>query len=775
MRDAADRERVYQIGEKMPRPDALAKVTGRERFAADLYGPDLLWAGVKRAGTAHAEIRKIDVGAALQVPGVTAVLTARDVRGTNRQGVIRKDQPVLADDRVRHFADPVALIVATSRRTLQTALAEIVLTLSPLDAVFDPESALAEGAPVIHADHPDGNLLFSARIGTGDGEKAFDACDEVIDARFDLPRQAHCFLETENGWAVAHADGRLEITASTQTPFRDRFEVAEALGLDVTNIRIRAPYCGGAFGGKDGITVQSLLALAALHCPGRPVKMLWEREESFLAGAKRHPARLYYRLGADRDGTLKALSARIYFDTGPYDHLGGAVAALGLEHAGGPYRIPHTSLNVWSVYTNNPVSGAFRGFGVTQVAAAMESMMDMMAGRLKLSPLEIRLKNALVRGDRCPAGVTRQGSVGLSACLETLKAHPLWRDRSSWKSSAGPHQKRGTGIACVFHGMGYGPVVPDSATAGIELTDAGKIRILSGVVDMGQGNAATYLQIAGDILSQPITQMELVLPDTARTFPCGSSSASRTTYTFGNALIGAAEALKHRLTARGADLFMCAESSEVVLVPGNLRHLPTGRDIPLARLGRLLGKAERFATSHFRAPVSQEMPDADNTLRLHGFPHTRFSYAVHLARVTVDELTGRVSVADYLTISDCGRILNPRLFEGQQEGAVVQGLGYALYEEVTLEAGRMKTTDLTTYIVPTAPDVPEIKTMAVPVVEHTGPFGLKGAGEIGIDGPAPAVANAVADATGLRLVRFPLTAERILLALSERKMDEDLV
>ncbi|MFH0731251.1 MAG: xanthine dehydrogenase family protein molybdopterin-binding subunit [Pseudomonadota bacterium] len=761
-----DERRVYQIGEAMPRPDAFTKVTGRERFAADYYGENLLRAGVKRAGVPHARIRSIDTEAALQVPGVVAVLTARDVTGTNRQGVIRKDQPVLADDRVRHGGDPVALVVAVNKAALAAGLDRIVLNWDPLPAVFDSEEALKEGAPILHADHPGGNSLFSAAIETGGGESAFSSCDQIVEARFDLPAQAPVFLETENGWALAGEDGSLDIVVSTQTPFRDRMEVAEALGIGMERIRIIAPYCGGAFGGKDGITVQSLLGLAALRCPGRPVKMSWSREESFLAGAKRHPARLYYRLGAAADGALQALSARIYYDTGPYDHLGGAVAALGLEHAGGPYRIENTSLKVWSVYTNNPISGAFRGFGVPQVAAAMESMMDMMAHRLRISPLEIRMKNALKRGDRCPAGVTRAGSIGLSECLNTVSAHPLWRDRSTWKRGAGPFSRRGTGIACVWHGMGYGPVVPDSATAGIELTAGGKIRILCGVVDMGQGNAATYLQIAGDILSQRPEAIELVLPDTAQTHPSGSSSASRTTYTFGNALIGAAEALKQQLLARGTDLFMTADQAEVTLIPGAIRHSPTGREISLSRLGCLLNPAERGATFHFRAPVSREMPGVDPQLRLHGFPHALFSFAVHLARVEVDELTGRVSVTDYLTVSDCGRIINPTLFEGQQEGAVAQGLGYALFEEVKTGEGRMQTTDLTTYIIPTASDMPAIETIAIPLAEHSGPFGLKGAGEIGIDGPAPAVANAVADACGRRPCRFPMTAARVLEVLS---------
>ena len=759
--------RVYQVGENMPKVDAFAKVTGQERFAADCYGEDLLWAGVKRAGVPHARIVAIDTEAARLVPGVITVLTAADITGSNRQGVIRKDQPVLADDRVRHCGDAVALVVAEDKVALAAALDSIGMELESMPAVFDPEEALQENAPIIHADHPQGNALFHAVIGTGDGEEAFADCAAIVEGTFDLPRQAHVFLETENGRATMQADGTLEIIVSTQTPFRDRLEVAEALGIEMSRIRIIAPFCGGAFGGKDGITVQSLLALAALHCSGRAVKMMWSREESFIAGSKRHPARLYYRLGANSDGSLQALSARIYYDTGPYDHLGGAVTALGLEHAGGPYRIPHTRLEAWAVYTNNPLSGAFRGFGVPQVAAAVESMMDLLADQLHISPLAIRMKNCLVRGDRCPAGVTREGSIGLSACLETVKNHPLWRQRQSWKNEAGPFTHRGTGIACVWHGMGYGPIVPDSATAGIELTREGTFRVLGGVVDMGQGNGATYLQIAGEILCQPPDALDLVLPDTARTFPSGSASASRTTYTFGNALIGAAESLKQRLLARSADFFMAGDLTEMTLVPGAIRHIPTGKEMPLSQLGRILNPAELSATHHFRAAVSKEVLGDDANLRLHGFPHTTFSFAVHLAQVEVDELTGKVTVTDFLTVSDCGRLINPQLFAGQQEGAVAQGLGYALSEEVSTREGRIQTADLTTYIVPTAADVPNMSTITVQLADPDGPYGIKGAGEIGIDGPAPAVANAVADACGRRLYRFPMTAERVLMALSE--------
>ncbi len=315
---------------------------------------------------------------------------------------------------------------------------------------------------------------------------------------------------------------------------------------------------------------------------------------------------------------------------------------------------------------------------------------------------------------------------------------------------------------------GYGPLVPDTATAGIELLPDGRFSVQAGVVDMGQGNAATYLQMAADILNQSPDRLSLILPDTDRTFPCWSSSASRTTFTYANALIPAARKLKERLLARASEMLLVQDHREMLLVPGAIRHLPSGRDVDLARLGSLLSRDERFVSHHYRAPAARETPSDNKNLRLHGFPHLVFSHAVHLARVEVDELTGRVSVAAYLSISDCGRIINPVVFSGQQEGAVAQGIGYALCEDVLVDRGQIRTADLATYILPTSLDVPPLETLTVSLTEHDGPFGLKGAGEIGIDAPAPALANAVEDACSVRLTRFPLTAERVLGALTER-------
>jgi CO/xanthine dehydrogenase Mo-binding subunit len=367
-------------------------------------------------------------------------------------------------------------------------------------------------------------------------------------------------------------------------------------------------------------------------------------------------------------------------------------------------------------------------------------------------------------------GVTLTTSTSLQDCLALLARHDLWREREAWKAAARSFKRRGVGLACVMHGMGYGPVVPDYGNAKIELTEQGTFRVFSGVVDMGQGNASTYLQIAGAILNQDADQMELVRPDTQTSLPSGSSSASRTTYTFGNALIGAALALKERLVQRAAALVenSAGDISDLAMTPGAIVHRKTGQIIPLSRLADVFAAAERVSVFNFQAPVASERPTTDENLQLHGIPHYIFSYGAHLACVEVDEITGKVEVRQYLAVSDCGRIINPQVFEQQIQGGIAQGLGYALYEDFIVENGRIATPDLSTYIIPTALDIPDLQSIAVEQPEETGPFGLKGAGEIGIDGPLPAVANAVADACGVRIWRSPLTAERVLQALAEK-------
>jgi CO/xanthine dehydrogenase Mo-binding subunit len=764
--------RTLSIGISVPRADAHEKVTGRTRYAADYYGENPVWLGVKRAGIPHARLIRIDATRAEQLPGVIRVLTHEHVRGTNRQGVVRKDQPVLVNDKVRHSGDALALVLAEDKNVLRQALALIEVHTEPLPGIFDVHAALQEHAVLVHEDNPDGNVLLKGDLTIGSSREAEPECDVLVEASFQTTWQEHAYLETESGWARVDEDGRLVVVCSSQTPFRDRSEVAEALGLDQEQVRIMVPYVGGAFGGKDGITVQSLLGLGALHSGGRPVKMWWDREESFLSGSKRHPALMRYRLGAKKDGTLHFLDAELLLDTGPYDHLGGVVMTLGLEHAGGPYRIPHARLSGRAVYTNNPVSGAFRGFGVTQVTAAIEQTMDMLAAKLDMDPMELRLKNAVERGDRNCVGKTLVCSTGLVECLEKIRDHRFWKDRDAWRAEAGLFKRRGVGIAAVMQASGYGPVVPDYANAKVELTPDGRIVLYCGVVDMGQGNASTNLQIVGALLGQHADVIELVQPDTDRTLRSCSASASRCTYTFGNALIAAAETLRDRILQRAADLLMARDKEELALLPGIVRSLKTGFDIPLGKVARFLNDAERVATGHFRAPVAPEPITSDQNLKMHGMAHTLFSYAAQVAQVQVDELTGQVEVLGFAIATDCGTVINPQVYEQQIQGGISQGLGYALLEELSVREGTVGNPNLSTYLIPTAMDIPDMECMRVEIHEPTGPFGLKGVGEVSTTGPLPAVANAVADACGIRVSCSPLTAERVLNAL-RAKHEED--
>lgn len=764
-------EAIPEIGKSFTRPDAPAKVAGTEKYAADYYGEDLLWAGVKRAGVAHGRILKIATEAAGNLPGVIKIFTGRDVPGTNRQGIVHKDQPVIAADKVRYTGDAVALVVAGDKPTLKRALDLISVQIDPLPAVFTVDEALRPEAPRIHEDHPGGNVLLHADIRAGAGDAALADCDVVIEGTFEVPMQAHAFLETENGIAWQEADGRIVMICSTQAPFRDRWEVSQALGIPMDKLRIVSPYLGGAFGGKDGATVQCFLALAALHAQGRPVKMAWEREEHFVAGYKRHAVRMRYRLGAKSTGELSALHCRLDYNTGAYAHLGGEVMALGMEHAGGPYRIPNTCIEGWCVYTNNPIGGAMRGFGVAQVSFAMESMMDKLAARLSMNPLELRRKNALRRGDRNTSGVTMTQSTGIADCLAALEEHPAWRNRDRWKRSAGRHKKRGVGVAAVFNAMGYGRGLPDSAIAKIELTAEGKIRVYNGVTDMGQGNATAFVQIAGQILCQEHSRIELVQPDTDRTLPSGSSAASRTTYTYGNALIKAAEELRRKIVGRAALMLLSDTLEHLELLPGRVRDLQSGREIPLEGIASVLPAEDRVCISQFLMPVARDKLDTGKAFII-GFPHLIFSYAAHLAAVEVDELTGAVEVKGYAAFTEAGRVLNPQTFTQQVQGAIAQGIGYALFEEVVTDHGKLLTPDFTTYHIPGALDVPDMDSQRVETWEPSGPYGMKGVGEVGSNGPLPAIANALSDACGIRLTRSPLTPERVLFALGGTTPDK---
>ena len=762
----APQPKALAVGASEVRADARAKAQGREPYAADCYPGGVLWAGAVRPGArqglAHARLLSVDTKAAAALPGVVKILTAADVPGSNRQGIIHKDMPVLVGDKLRYAGDPVALVIAESRAALRRAIDAVVVRLEALPAVCDPLAALAEGAPRVHDERAD-NLLACAEINVGEGAQGFAQCAVVVSGSYSTPVQAHGFIETENGVACCAPDGSLTMTISTQAPFRDRLEIAHALGLSFDRIRIVAPCLGGGFGGKDGATVQCLLALAALHSDQRPVKMLWEREENLLAGYRRHACRVDYRLGAQRDGTLVALDCRLVYDTGAYAHLGAEVMALGMEHAGGPYRIPNVHIEGRCVYTNNPVAGAMRAFGVCQVSFACEAMIDELARALGVDPLALRRRNALRPGDANCAGVTVGESTGIADCLELIAGHPWWQNQAAWKASAPSGSRRGVGLAAVFNAAGYGAKVRDSAIAKVELTDDGLFVVHNGVADMGQGNAAAFVQIAGHILQQDAARVRVRQPDTATAFPSGSSSAGRTTFTFGNALIVACEQLKARLINRAGLLLFVDDDSALELLPGKIVHRASQREVSLARLAGFLRAEERSCLGEYVAPRCPD-PGTGKGFFI-GFPHVVFAYGAHLARVEVDLATGQTRVVDYLAVTDGGKVINPAMFDQQVHGGVAQGLGYALMEDLATRDGQVLAGDFSRYLIPGALDLPEIVSLACAGEEARGPFGMKGVGEVAMNGPLPAVANALADGCAIALRDAPLTPERVLSAL----------
>lgn len=752
-------------GVPVARFEAMSKVRAEERYAADIQEENMLWAVARRAGVPSARVKSISTERAASAPGVVAVLTYKDVKGTNLLGLIQPDQPVLVEDRVRYAGDPLCLVIAESPEAAEKGSFLVEADLETLPAVFDPELALKEDSPRLYPDRPRGNLIIEGYVRRGDLKAAFEECEYVEEETFYFPPQEHAYLETESGIAK-YEDGMLSIEVSTQNPWRDRDELSRALGLPRENIRVVAPCLGGGFGGKDGVVIQGLLGLAALCTDGRPVKMVFSREESFLCSPKRHSSVTTMTLGCDSLGKLKALKCRILLDGGAYESMSVPVLMNGLDHVGGCYPIDVVDIEGKAAYTNNPFGGAFRAFGAPQVEGALEQLVDRLARLCDMDPLEFRLKNALVRGDRNASGVTLTGTVGIVPCLEKLKQHPLWKEREEWERSAPVGKLRSTGIAAIVHGQGFGPGIPDFANARIEITPKGTFRIVSGISDMGQGNSSTYIQLAGELLCQGADRFEMVQPDTDLALRSGPAAASRTTYMYGKALLDAAAILKERMI-RKAGMILGAEEKDLVLLPGLFRNLKNGRELPLEVLYSFMESPERCAVAGFLAPTSDVGPETEYAPRGMGFPHCIFSWGAHLARIEVNCFTGEVEVSDYLAVTEAGRVINPLCWRQQVEGGVAQGLGYALMEDFEVEDGIPLTPDLSTYIVPTVMDVPRFYCPAVELDEPTGPKGLKGLGELPLIGPLPAVGNALAHLSGHILTRSPFTAERVLAALEK--------
>jgi CO/xanthine dehydrogenase Mo-binding subunit len=740
------------VGKSIERVGAAERAAGRALFSADIALDNPLTLKVLRSGRPHAEILAIDTAPALAIPGVVAVFTAADIPSENLTGIIVKDQPLLAQGKVRSAADPVALVAAETEAAAAAALQAIAVTYRDLPAVFDPEAALAAGAPRIHAK---GNLMTRRVIRRGDPQAAFARCASVIERTYRTTFVEHTYIEPDAGCGTVDADGTLVIHASTQNPHYDRKDVAALLGLPEERVRIVQAATGGGFGSKLDLNVQGFIGLALLRL-GRPVRCVYSREEAFAATAKRHPLVMRFKTGADQEGRLLALEATILCDTGAYASYGPAVANRAPVHATGPYAIENVAVESLGVYTNNPFCGAMRGFGTPQVAFAHESQLDLHARELGLDPLAIRRVNALREGSTTATGQVLAASVGIGECLAALAPHWEEARRRIAEKPGAPYLRRGVGIGAMWYGIGN-TGVQNPSTARVEMGPDGSVTLFTGCADIGQGSSTILLQIASEVLGLDPAEIRLVAADTGCTTNAGATSASRQTYISGNAVKQAAEKLAQVLATEAANRLKAPAAAIRLLNGAAWDPARPEKRVGFAELGRRLREkgVPLSWQGYFDPPTAPLDPEAGQ-----GSPYATYAFAAQMAEVAVDVLTGEVAVERIVAAHDVGRAVHPEAVIGQICGGVAMGLGFALMEE--FEPG--KTLSMKDYHIPTCADMPEIVPIIVESAEPTGPFGAKGVGEPALIPTAPAILNAIADALGERVYALPANLERVLAA-----------
>jgi CO/xanthine dehydrogenase Mo-binding subunit len=711
---------VRHVGVSYKRHDARDKVTGAAAYPADLIAPGMLRLKTVFARRAHARIVAIDTAAALAVPGVVAVLTAADVPH-NRYGLIDPDQPVLCEDVVRHYGDRVALVVGESDLAAQRGAELVRVTYEDLPIVRDAHAAIAPGAPRVHADRD--NVLLHQKIRHGDVARGFAEADVIVEGTFTTQWQEHAYLQPDAG--IAHIDdrGRVVIETAGQWLHEDLRQIAEILELPEDRVVVKYAKIGGAFGGREDLSVQSLVALATWKLR-RPTAIRWSREESIIGHNKRHPFHITAKWGAKRDGTITTVETTMIADGGAYASTSVEVLRGAISFGSGSYEIPNVAIDGIVAYTNNVPCGAFRGFGAPQAQFAAESMMTRVAHRLGLDPLDLRRRHLYRDGSINPSGSVMPAGVSavpvLERCIEEAAARiPAVR------RTPGATKKRGVGIASGIKNVGYSFGFPEQATATVELVVLDGVRgarVRAGVAEVGQGTHLALRQIAAETLSLPLDAVQMITDSSDEAPNAGSVSASRMTLMGGRAVKDACELALRNLATDG---------------------VPT-------------------ATVQYRPPATTPYDALGQ-----GIPHYCYGYVAQAVEVEVDTTTGQVQVLKAISVNDVGRAINKQQVQAQIEGCVAQAIGYALTEDFRIRDGRIMTPNFTTYLLPTALDVPlEIYPIVMETADPNGPFGARGMSEMPLVPFAAAVAIAIHDATGAWVSDIPCTPERVLAAIA---------
>ena len=733
------------IGQSVPRVDAIAKVKGEAVFSSDMTMPGLCYMKMLMAHRPHAIVKHVDTSKAESVPGVLTVLTSADVPN-NEFGYYTYDQPVLCGpcnklyaDRVRFVGDRVAAVVAETEEIAARACELIEVEYEDLPVVTDVEEAIKPEAPLLHPDL-DSNIFGHHKLYNGDIEAGFRQADVIVEAVLNTPAQEHAYLQTESGLAYMDEEGRVAVVTTGQWGAKDRKQMAHALDLPEDQIRVIYPMTGGAFGGREDISVQIIVALGALKLSRqgnpRPVKVVWNREESIIGHCKRHPFRFFTRWGATKDGKIVAAEVKMLADGGAYKFTTSIVASNTVINCLGPYEIPNVKVDAYDIYTNNVPRGAFRGFGGPQGVYCAEQMVNKLAAALKMDPVELRMRNLAKEGSLQTMGAPFPPGVTIREVTEACAEHAGWSKTAEGWALTTPRPKvdsdhtylrHGLGLACAHKNVGFSYGYPEKCTVGIDLYgdhEIERVVIHHGASEVGMGAHTVISQMAADALGVSMEKIELVSSDTALVNDSGSVSASRMTFFIGNALKEGAE--------KALSMWQ-NEERPVHLEHTYYPHQTTAPD-----------------------PVTGQCD-----------PNVSYGYTANAAEVTVDTETGQVTVDKIYFSIDVGKAINPQQITGQIEGGLVQSVGYALMENFIEKDGKVLTPNLSTYLIPTVLDIPaelDINVMEIP--DPRGPWGARGIGEVMNMCLAPAVTAAVYDATGVWFDRFPLTAEEVLSKIS---------
>jgi len=745
------------IGKSLPKLDTTDKVLGKAAYTDDIEYPGMLYAKLLRSKHPHAKIVSLDILRAEGLPGVKAIITAKDVP-FNAHGYNFKDQVVFAQDKVRYLGDPIVAVAAETEEIAEEALERIDVKYEVLPAVFDPREALRSDTVKVHEE---GNLCFHRKIRYGNIEDGFRTSDEIIKDTLSTQKMEHCHLEPHTGIAIFNDQEGLTIWTTCAMLFNVQQELARVLQIPSSRIRMIHTTCGGGFGGKNEVSLEPYISLLAMKTR-RPVKMVWTREEEFIGSTTRHSYFMEYKTGVKRDGTLVAREIKMISDNGAYTQLGESQLTKASIFAPGPYKIPHVKIDAYLVYTNNTVGGAMRGFGVPQVSAAVELHMDHIAEALGLDPLELRLRNALKSGNFIPTGQMLH-NVQLVETLSKASAAADWH-KPYRKEISASHIRRGRGIACMLYSIGF-TEKPNPSAAVVKVNPDGSAVVSIGSADMGQGSDTVLCQIAAEELGVPFEKVAIVSGDTKMTSHCSGTVASRVTYATGNAVLRAAAKAKKMLfeiAARELSINIEALKAQdgwiyVKDTPEKRISVGTAAFISYQRNGEVV-----VTTASFNPKNTPLDPETGQ-----GAPFPTYVSATQIAEVEVNLKTGLARVLRIIAAHDVGKAVNPQLVKGQITGGILMGLGQALMEEIILKEGHTENPNFTDYLIPTAIDAPEIDAILIEANEPSGPFGAKGIGEAVNIATAPAILNAIYNAIGVRIRELPATPEKILLGLKK--------